>query len=174
MMTHAAKLAVLTAGVLAAVAISRPALAAARRVDPEMIAGFVVAINDKEFNNWFRLEDVMAIIEIESSFDPNAYRAEKHLGDASRGLMQILLSTAKDRGFSGDPTLLFDVETNIRYGMRQLKWTWDYLARAGFHDRDKWIGAYNAGVGNALKGYTPLSYVTKFVRARDKWRGLLP
>lgn len=135
------------------------------------VAEIVARVNAEEFGGWFSVADVLAVVEIESGFDPTAYRSEPQLGDASRGLMQLLLSTALDRGFQGAPEALFDPETNIRLGMRQLKWSWDYLAqRRGEPTVDQWIGSYNAGVGNVLKGYIPFSYVAKWRDARDRWR----
>lgn len=126
-----------------------------------------------EFGGWFAVLDVLAVIDIESSFNPGAYRAEPQLGDASYGLMQILSSTAADRGYSGPVDGLFDPETNIRLGMRQLKWSWDYLARKrGVPPSPaEWIGSYNAGVGNALKGFIPWAYVQKWQAARARWGG---
>jgi soluble lytic murein transglycosylase-like protein len=169
----AATVAALAAGVLAWVTLARSA-AAGPPADPpaDGILGLVIAINEHEFSGWFDPVDVMAIIDIESGFNPNAVRTEARLNDASRGLMQILLSTARDRGFSGDPARLLDPEINIRYGMRQLKWSWDYLytRKGGALARDLWIGSYNAGVGNAMNGFTPLGYVQKFAAARARWQ----
>ena len=135
------------------------------------VVGLVQAINANEFGAWFDVADVLAVIQIESSFRANAYRAEPQIGDASYGLMQILSSTAADRGYDGPPEGLFDPETNLRYGMAHLKWSFDYLYRrlGTAPSRSLWIGSYNAGVGNALKGYTPWAYVAKFEAARVLW-----
>lgn len=122
----------------------------------------------------FQLAEILAIIEIESAFKPAAYRDEPQISDASRGLMQILLSSARDRGFSGAADDLFDPATNIRFGIAQLKWTNDYLqTRRGGVTREVVIGAYNAGVGNALNGYTPVVYVSKWQAALNRWRQIL-
>lgn len=137
---------------------------------PSDVLEIVRRVNDQEFGGWFNVTDVMAVIEIESSFRPGAYRAEPHLNDGSRGLMQILLSSARDRGFGGAPDDLFEPETNIRFGMRHLKWSHDFLSqRLGDVSLSAWIGSYNAGVGNALKGYFPTQYIAKFMAARAKW-----
>lgn len=135
------------------------------------VVALVQAINANEFGGWFNVADVLAIIQIESSFQPGAYRAEPQIGDASYGLMQILYGTAVDRGYSGPPEGLYDPETNIRYGMAQLRWSWDFLARraGAAPSQSLWIGSYNAGVGNALKGYVPWDYVTKWNAARALW-----
>lgn len=85
---------------------------------------------------------VKAIIGVESGFNPRAYRAEVAIGDASRGLMQLLLRTARAAGFTGSPEQLFDPATNITYGVRYLC---DLMRRKG----DLWtaVSAYNNGHG---------------------------
>ncbi|WP_168185872.1 lytic transglycosylase domain-containing protein [Magnetospirillum sp. ME-1] len=135
------------------------------------VVAMVRAINEAEFGGWFDIADVLAVIQIESSFRPGAYRAEPQINDASYGLMQILSRTAADRGYDGPPEGLYDPETNILFGMRHLRWSWDYLARrmGSAPPRSLWIGSYNAGVGNAMKGYTPYAYVMKFEAARLLW-----
>lgn len=135
------------------------------------IVAMVSAINANEFGGFFSVPDVLAVIQIESSFQVVAYRAEPKINDASYGLMQILYSTALDRGYSGPPEGLYDPETNIRLGMAQLHWSWGFLAnRLGQSPTAaQWIGSYNAGVGNALKGYVPWGYVTKWQAARVLW-----
>lgn len=128
--------------------------------------------NQVEFGNWFNEADILAIIFIESSFRPNAKRHEPHLQDYSIGLMQLLYSTAKDRGLSGGPAGLYDASTNIRLGMRHLKWSYDYLARKMGRPptQTEWIGSYNAGVGNVYRnGFIPTAYVTKFQIARRNY-----
>lgn len=135
------------------------------------VVDLVTRINADEFGGWFDVADVLAVIQVESEFRPNAYRAEPQINDASYGLMQVLGSTAADRGYDGPPEGLFDPETNIRIGMAHLLWSWEYLSRrmGGSPSRSVWIGSYNAGVGNAAKGYTPWAYVAKFQAARALW-----
>ncbi len=140
---------------------------AARRLSNAELLPIINAVNG-EFGHWFDPLDVLAIIQIESGGDPDAVRYESHLNDSSIGLMQVLYSTAQDRGFVGGPAGLFDPVLNIRMGMRQLKWSHDYLAnrQAEAPSLDQWIGSYNAGVGNALKGKWVSGYVDKFRAAR--------
>lgn len=149
---------------------------------PQAVAlphGQIVALADSisrlTFGGAFDLAEILAVIEIESGFNPRAYRAEPQLGDASRGLMQLLLSTARDRGYRGVPDGLYDPATNIRFGIAHLQWGRDYLrSRLGRAPSvSEWVGAYNAGVGNALKGYVPLGYVNRWLAARDRWRARL-
>ncbi len=140
------------------------------------IEAIINQLNAGEFAGWFRPLDVLAIAKIESNFDPEAFREEPQLktaaapdGERSMGLMQILISTARDRGWKGtDIKELLDPRLNIQLGMRQLKWSFDFLeARLGGPPSlDLWIGSYNAGVGNALRGFTPDAYVAKWKAAR--------
>src|SRR3954468_198549 len=69
---------------------------------------------------------IKAMIAQESGFRPNAYRAEVAANDASRGLMQLLLATARGEGYDGNAgdatqlTGLFNPSTNIEYGTSYL------------------------------------------------------
>lgn len=148
-----------------------PGAAGPGRMNPADVLAIVQQLNATEFGGWFdgALADVMAVVQIESNFDARAFRAEPQLSDASRGLMQILYATAQDRGYAGDPDGLFDPTVNLRYGMAQLVWIWDYLDARGEANEDNWIAAYNAGVGNVLRGYRNLSYVNRWRLARERW-----
>lgn len=87
---------------------------------------------------------VYGVIAQESAFNFRAYRAEPHINDASRGLMQILYGTARDVGYTGQPDGLYDPAINVRLGVKFLA---DRIrAKAG----DVWAGvsAYNNGNGN--------------------------
>jgi soluble lytic murein transglycosylase-like protein len=83
---------------------------------------------------------IKGIIAAESGFKPDAVRGEAHLGDASYGLMQILLQTAKSLGYRGDATQLMHPGVNVYYGTKLLA---ENFKRAG-----NWpdaISAYNGG-----------------------------
>jgi len=87
---------------------------------------------------------IKAVIMTESSFNPNAYRAEPAINDGSYGLMQVLFRTAVGLGFPNDPdqhTRLFDPATNIDLGTKLLS----QLQRR-YSDVDEIYAAYNAGV----------------------------
>lgn len=136
------------------------ASAPAGTLSPQAALDIVHALNAQEFGGWFDPRDVMAVIAVESAFDPSAIG-----GAGERGLMQVLPSTARDRGI--DPEALFDPVEGIRAGMRQLKWTWDYLVpRLGSPTELQWFGAYNAGVGNILRGYQNVAYMARIDTAR--------
>ncbi len=87
---------------------------------------------------------VYAIIRTESGFDPDAYSSA-----GARGLMQITDSTftwAQNREHAGEhasPEVLFDPETNIRYGVYVLS-----LLRELYPVTDTTLAAYNGGLGN--------------------------
>jgi soluble lytic murein transglycosylase-like protein len=94
---------------------------------------------------------IKAIIERESDFNPNAYRAEPQIGDASRGLMQLLLGTAQALGFSGAADDLYDPTLNIRLGTRYLRDLIGTATRSGY-GIDSAISAYNAGFSGQRTG----------------------
>ncbi len=137
---------------------------------------------------------ILAVCKVESGdyrkanarFDRMAYRYEPHLGTASYGVMQVLETTARDRGLKGDPKQMYDPYIGILYGCRQLKWTRDYLnstigkkgIRVGVRRADGLtrpatvadvLMAYNGGVGTFLlnKSGTPATrqYVAKYETA---------
>lgn len=85
---------------------------------------------------------VKAIIATESSFNPQAYRAEPAINDASYGLMQILEGTARKIGFTGSRTDLYDPETNIMLGAKLL--ATDIIPRCGMNF-ERVYSAYNSG-----------------------------
>lgn len=93
------------------------------------------------------VELALAIIENESSGTAKAYRAEKAISDGSIGLMQLLLSTARSLGYTGqagDPNTLsglFDPQTNIHLGVKFLTSLWNSLDTIS-----DVISAYNGGV----------------------------
>ncbi len=83
---------------------------------------------------------VKAVIAVESGFNPKAYREEKKISDASRGLMQLLLQTARALGFGGTAEDLFSPGANIWYGTKLLS---QNIGRTG-----SWpaaLSAYNGG-----------------------------
>lgn len=114
----------------------------------------------------------LAFCEIESSFDETATRFEPSLNESSYGLMQLLLSTARDRGFTGTGEDLLDAKTNLDLSIKQLNWIAGYL---GSHlDRNvvylDIVGAWNAGVGNIVAGKRPTNYIEKWSGCWQKWQ----
>lgn len=111
--------------------------------------------------------DVLAFCHVESACNPLAYRFEPRLNEASYGIMQVLLSTAKDRGFTGVPNDLFTVANGLRYGMATIVWTRDYLNEHLGREatQEEIVAAYNEGVGNVVRNVPDASYV-------DKWKAV--
>ncbi|MFA6319198.1 MAG: lytic transglycosylase domain-containing protein [Elusimicrobiota bacterium] len=124
---------------------------------------------------------VLAMVQAESNFKPGAV---SHCG--ARGLMQLMPATAKDMGVS-DPDALFDPRTNVRAGVKYLKWLWGKFAKQSFSDlfksefnanalAQKSVAAYNAGPGNVAKfnGIPPFKetrkYVARIVAAYDSFK----
>jgi len=84
---------------------------------------------------------IRAVIETESSWNPNAFRAEPKINDASYGLMQLLYRTAKGLGYDGDTDGLYDPATNIDLGTKLL----GQLRRKYGDDFRQIYSAYNSG-----------------------------
>lgn len=85
---------------------------------------------------------VLAIMRVESNFDPNA-----HSKANAKGLMQILPETSKHISkllkIDENSVDLNDPETNIKYGTYYIK----YLMQ-NFKDLNTVYAAYNGGIGN--------------------------
>lgn len=137
---------------------------------------------------------VQAIIQVESSFKPNAYRYEpefykRYLKNnptwsthrlinepkrisASYGLMQIMFTTAVEFGFdrNRDPEDLYDIELNIDLGCRILR---NKINKYGFL-----LGILSYNSGSPTKRYgTPrqqhnLVYLHKVAKNYKKFEGL--
>lgn len=115
---------------------------------------------------------IKAIIKSESNWNPNAYRSEPHIGDASWGLMQVLLKTARE--VSKNPSLtaseLLKPEINIDVGTRYIA---KQLVRYSGNMKSA-ISAYNAGTANKnlLGKYTNQAYVDKVYTAYKMYSAL--
>lgn len=104
---------------------------------------------------------IKSTIEVESNWDVNAKRYEVHKGDASWGLMQLLLETGRWILKDNNLTIsqLVAPETNITAGTKYLKYQLD---RYNGNIADA-IAAYNAGSAkkNAQGVYINQEYVNK-------------
>ena len=87
----------------------------------------------------------------ESNFNPKAYRAEPHIKDASRGLMQILNRTAQAVGFRGNPEQLFTPVVGLRFGAKYLR---GLVAK--YPDLSAAIASYNMGSPRPANKSTPI------------------
>lgn len=96
------------------------------------------------------LNETLALMQQESSFDPNAVSSK-----GASGLMQLMPSTAKELGV----TNIFDVDQNIEAGIKY----YSQLKTKYKGDRVKAFGAYNAGpkaMDEYLEGRRALSSET--------------
>ena len=90
---------------------------------------------------------VLAVIEVESEFDPAATSSA-----GACGLMQMTpktfawLTSSEHLGENLTPDELFDPEVSIRYGTYYLKYLF-----TRFHNWDTVLAAYNGGEGNVKK-----------------------
>ncbi len=109
---------------------------------------------------------VLAHIKQESNFDANAYRAEPAINDASYGLMQVLLSTAKTIDKNATADALYDPAYNMSIGIQYIA---KNLNRYNGNVQDA-IAAYNAGsaMKNADGDYVNSQGVTNVQDYVDK------
>jgi soluble lytic murein transglycosylase-like protein len=91
------------------------------------------------------------IMAVESNFVQRAYRSEPSVNDASYGLMQVLLSTARAVGYTGTADGLYDPLTNISVGASFLSDLLRTAAEAGW-GTDSAVSAYNAGFSSDRPG----------------------
>ena len=91
---------------------------------------------------------IKAIAGAESDYNPNAYREEPQIGDASRGLMQVLLKTARGLGYEGPEEGLFDPATNVSLGAKLIRQNIDRFGNSF----ERVYSAYNSG--------SPTAYLT--------------
>ena len=114
---------------------------------------------------------IKAHIKAESNWDVNASRFEAHKGDASWGLMQLLLKTAQD--VLGNPALnttqLIQPRVNIEAGTKFLSQLWSRFGNM----RDA-IAAYNAGSPRltAQGKYVNQDYVDKVTKNYERYKTL--
>lgn len=126
-----------------------------------------------EMGQKYNIEPAMikGIIKAESNWDVNASRFEAHKTDASWGLMQVMLATA--RGVLNIPdmttTQLINPRTNIEAGTKLLADNWTRFGNL----RDA-VAAYNAGtprLGTDGK-YVNAAYVDKVMSNYDRYKAL--
>lgn len=128
---------------------------------------------------------ILAIIEQESDFNERAIANDRNGG--SFGLMQLNIPTAIDMGIShmipnaqrsaegirlAVSQALLDPEINLQIGMKYLDWIASFLKKRNAFTFEKQIAAYNAGVGNILKGALDTPYVNSVLKRYKKWQNL--
>lgn len=115
---------------------------------------------------------IKAHIKAESNWDVNASRFEAHKSDASWGLMQLLLATARE--VLGNPNLtitqLTQPRVNIEAGTKFLSQLWRRFGNM----RDA-IAAYNAGsprIDKKTGKYINQGYVDKVTKNYETYKSL--
>jgi soluble lytic murein transglycosylase-like protein len=95
---------------------------------------------------------IFATIMVESRGNPDAYRYEPSINDASYGLGQLLYGTAVLMGFDGEPQHLREPQTNIDLIARYHRYNLDVYGELNV---DQIATAYNAGnpYGTAIYGH---------------------
>lgn len=83
---------------------------------------------------------------------------------SSYGLMQVMYSTAREHGYSGDPELLFNIPINLEIGCTVLAALWAWAGG----DKRKALAAYNGGQGN-WRAQAPQRYAEDVLQ---KWEAL--
>lgn len=122
---------------------------------PELVGGHEHDY-DEEIKYWSNQYEIpfalsKGLISVESAFNPKAYREEPQINDASRGLTQILLKTAREIGYANKPEDLFLPDTNLRWG---LKFFTTLLNRQNYNVLDA-VAAYNMGSPRPAAKTTP-------------------
>lgn len=117
-------------------------------------------------------EWIRAVIETESSWNPNAYKYEAKINDASYGLMQILGKTAIGLGFEGDVyNDLYDPALNIDLGTMDLA----QLIRSYGTDFRRVYSAYNSGNPDLWQTSQEVAaHVANAVNNLAKWTAAQP
>ena len=126
-----------------------------------------------EMGQKYNIEPAMikGIIKAESNWDVNASRFEAHKSDASWGLMQVLLVTARGVLGKSDLTIsqLTQPRVNIEAGTKLMAKNWERFGNL----RDA-VAAYNAGTPRLGKDgkYINAAYVDKVMKNYERYKAL--
>ena len=120
------------------------------------------------FLNWFNRSSLMAFVQVESSFNPRAFRQEQG-AVASYGLMQVLNITAASLGLQGSPEQLYDPDIGVFYGALYASKGWNILSKrfSRIPTYAEWADGYNHGYNAANLGNG--AYAKTWIAARDHW-----
>lgn len=119
---------------------------------------------------------IRAVIQIESSWNPRAYRPEPtstYCVPGSYGLMQLCPATARQMGWGGGNNQeLYDPAVNINLGTAYLR----FQASRYSNDWVDAVAAYNAGSvrKNSNGTYINQAHVNKFIKAWNQYGGQTP
>ncbi|KKK48416.1 hypothetical protein LCGC14_3145320, partial [marine sediment metagenome] len=127
-------------------------IASKYRVNQELVMKVVNLAYQYEDQTFPKAEDILAIIGVESSFNP---KSKSNLqSDPALGLMQI-----RPGVWNIDPEHLDNVEMQIKYGVDILRQYYKKLGNA-----EDAIQAYNLGLTRFRKGGRNTRYVAKYQR----------
>lgn len=130
--------------------------------DSEKMIRIEIAAN--KYGKQYNLDPylILALIKVESGFNPNA------TSDANcRGLMQISYKYAS--GWGIDKTRLYEIEYNIQHGTRILKNVFIAGMDGNVYDG---LRAYNQGVSGAKKSSSNgQRYADKIMKYYEKYKG---
>lgn len=125
-------------------------IAAKYRVDKELVMKVVNLAYEYEDKTFPKAEDILAIIGVESSFNP---KSKSNLrSDPALGLMQV-----RPGVWNIDPDHLDTVEMQIKYGVDILRHYYKKLGNA-----EDAIQAYNLGLTRFRRGGRNTRYVAKY------------
>jgi len=148
-------------------------------------------INTYSAKYCLEIEIIKALIQVESSFNPMAYRYEPKFYEryiknkrkflnhplyhdpraisASYGLHQVMLTTFEEFGLGmvSDPEILYDPELNIKFGCKILR------KKVNQYGLELGILAYNSGspCGNDPSKEPNYKYLKKIAKAYKKFGG---
>lgn len=116
-----------------------------------------------------------SVAMVESSGDPRAYRYERHLGEASTGLTQVLTSTAqwlaKDLGYNAygvpDEKDLYDPDIALYFGAAYLTWLSNYQGKK--QTEEFVIRGFNGGP-NGIGLKSTQRYWEKYLKAKREMK----
>ena len=125
------------------------------RINPELSYKIVELAHKHEDEAFPKAIDILAVIAVESSFNPRAISKLKT--DPAVGLMQVR------PGIWGiDPAALNNIENQIKVGVRILK---RYHERVGYEEGA--FQAYNIGITSYRRGNTNPRYLAKVEAAKE-------
>ena len=130
------------------------------RVNKELVSNVVSLAFRYEDSVFPKAEDILAVIGVESSFDPESVSNLRN--DPAKGLMQV-----RPGVWNIDPDDLDNVENQIKYGAGILN---RYYKR--LKNPEAALQAYNLGITRYRRGDRNERYVNKVSRVRDVVGGI--
>ena len=146
------------------------------------VAATAIIICDSFKEEGLTIPTFMAIIEVESNFNPLAIRrARDGVTPESYGLMQVKASTAmpllSDMGYRWTPDVILEPNINMRIGVSYLMFLHEKFKAFGLEGKNEFhisLLAYNRGTKSVIDSVRhgtaiPLTYLGKVKIASRKW-----